>query len=250
MWSRVRRTPCRLRSVACGLASVCSTSLRWRSTTSSVQCISYQTSCPLLTRSPLRYSKGDIYYRSIYYGVLQQVASREAFSSYFQRGLHNTISEEAALDDTEVSSYRPISNLMVLSKLVERLVERQLMTYLSFYDLLPSLQSVFRPGNSTETAVLRVLSDILLAADRGDVSAIVLLDIWRQRLTPSINRSCCSCCSQRLLPATLPIDGFSHTCPVVNSVFGVLPLGHLLPTCYAACHRDLCEDRSCLSSTE
>jgi len=105
------------------------------------------------------------------------VASREAFSSYFQRGLHNTISEEAALDDTEVSSYRPISNLMVLSKLVERLVERQLMTYLSFYDLLPSLQSVFRPGNSTETAVLRVLSDILLAADRGDVSAIVLLDI-------------------------------------------------------------------------
>jgi len=51
------------------------------------------------------------------------------------------------------------------------------MTYLSFYDLLPSLQSGFRPGHFTETAVLRVLSDILLAADRGDVSAFVLLDM-------------------------------------------------------------------------
>jgi len=83
------------------------------------------------------------------------------------------------LDDTDVSSYRPISNLTVLSELLERFVAcaRQLMRYLSFFDLLPFLQSGFRPGHSTETAVLRVLSGILLAADRGDVSALVLLDM-------------------------------------------------------------------------
>jgi len=51
------------------------------------------------------------------------------------------------------------------------------MRYPSSFDLLPSLQSGFRPGHSTETAVLRVLSDILLAADRGDVSALDLLDM-------------------------------------------------------------------------
>ena len=38
-------------------------------------------------------------------------------------------------------------------------------------------QSGFRAGHSTETAVLRVLSDIILAVDRGDVAALVLLDL-------------------------------------------------------------------------
>ena len=33
------------------------------------------------------------------------------------------------------------------------------------------------PGHSTETAVLRVLSDILQTVDRGDLAALVLLDL-------------------------------------------------------------------------
>jgi len=65
----------------------------------------------------------------------------------------------------------------VLSKLLERLVVRQLMDYLQSTDLLPANQSGFRPGHSTETAVLRVLSDILLAVDRGDVAALILLNL-------------------------------------------------------------------------
>jgi len=51
------------------------------------------------------------------------------------------------------------------------------MQYLSSADLLPSLQSGFRPGHSTETAVLRVLSDILQAVDCGDSAALILLDL-------------------------------------------------------------------------
>ena len=50
------------------------------------------------------------------------------------------------------------------------------MDYLSSADL-PPLQSGFRPGHSTETDVLRVLSDILQAVDRGDLAALVLLDL-------------------------------------------------------------------------
>jgi len=64
-----------------------------------------------------------------------------------------------------------------MSKLLERFVARQLIDYLSFADLLPSLQSGFRPGHSTETAVLSVLSDILQAVDRGDSAALILLDL-------------------------------------------------------------------------
>jgi hypothetical protein len=81
------------------------------------------------------------------------------------------------LHDSDVRSYRPISNLTVVSKLLERLVARQLIAYLKQHDLLPRLQSAYRSGHSTETAVLRVLSDILLAIDSGDVAVLAMLDL-------------------------------------------------------------------------
>jgi len=59
---------------------------------------------------------------------------------------------------------------------LERLVAQQLQHYLYTAGLLPMLQSSFRPLHSTETALLRVLSDILAAVDNGDLAAPVLLD--------------------------------------------------------------------------
>ena len=56
-----------------------------------------------------------------------------------------------------------------------RIVAQQLNDFLKSSDLLSSLQSGFRSGSSTETAVLCVLSDLLEAVDRGDVAALVLL---------------------------------------------------------------------------
>ena len=53
-----------------------------------------------------------------------------------------------------------------MSKL-ERLVARQLLCYLTKSQLLPELQSAYRAKHSTETAVLKVLSDILQALDTG-----------------------------------------------------------------------------------
>ena len=73
-------------------------------------------------------------------------------------------------------SYRPISNLSVISKLLERLVCKHLVKYLKDNDLLPDLQSAYRAHHSTETAVLKVLSDIL-ALDTGDLAVLTLLDL-------------------------------------------------------------------------
>jgi len=62
------------------------------------------------------------------------------------------------------------TNLSVVSKLLERLVTQQLTTY-----LLPDLQSAYRAHHSTETAVLKVVGDILLALNSGNVALLSLL---------------------------------------------------------------------------
>jgi len=78
------------------------------------------------------------------------------------------------MDPTDVRSHRPISNLSVISKLLERLVARQLLAHLISTGLLPRLKLAYRTNHSTETAVLKFLSDILLAIVTGDLSALVL----------------------------------------------------------------------------
>ena len=45
------------------------------------------------------------------------------------------------------------------------------------FHMYPRLQSAYRANHSTETAMLKVLSHILLAIDSGDLSALVLLDL-------------------------------------------------------------------------
>ena len=97
--------------------------------------------------------------------------------STFKSAYITPLLKKADLNPAEASSYRPISNLSVLSKLLERLVAKQLVRYLKDNDLLPRLQSAYRSNNSTETAVLKVLADILLALDSGDLAALVLLDL-------------------------------------------------------------------------
>jgi len=87
------------------------------------------------------------------------------------------IVKKADMDPTDTKSFRPISNLSVLSKLLERLVCKQLVTYLKDNRLLPDLQSAHRTHHSTETAVLKVISDILFALDAGNLTLLTLLDL-------------------------------------------------------------------------
>ena len=97
--------------------------------------------------------------------------------SSFKAAYITPLLKKVGMDPDDVSSYRPISNLSVTSKLLERLVAKQLVDYLTVSELLPKLQSAYRAHHSTETAVVKVLSDILQALDSGNLAVLTLLNL-------------------------------------------------------------------------
>ena len=75
------------------------------------------------------------------------------------------------------SNYRPVSNLPFVGKVIEKVVIQQQMEHIHNHALFPVHQSAYQPGHSTETALVKVMSDILMAMDRQEVTILVLLDL-------------------------------------------------------------------------
>jgi len=76
-----------------------------------------------------------------------------------------------------LKNYRPVSNIPFISKVIERVVTKQLTNYICEYNLGDRSQSAYKCGHSTETALLKVKSDIDMALDNGDGVILVLLDL-------------------------------------------------------------------------
>ena len=85
--------------------------------------------------------------------------------------------KKPGLDSSDLKNYRPVSNLPLLSKVLERLVLKQLLSHLAQNDLNEMFQSAYRKHHSTETAILRVCNDFLKEADDRKVNLLVLLDL-------------------------------------------------------------------------
>jgi len=85
--------------------------------------------------------------------------------------------KKSGLDCTDNNNYRPVSNLSFISKLLEKIVASQLTAHLESNKLLPTSQSAYRRFHSTETALLKVFSDLSKAVDDGNICLLGLLDL-------------------------------------------------------------------------
>lgn len=74
------------------------------------------------------------------------------------------------------SDTRPIANLCEFSKLLERLVHKQIVKYLDEHNIMDPFQSGYRKKYSTQTALLKLCHDIRKAADNRHVTILVLFD--------------------------------------------------------------------------
>lgn len=81
------------------------------------------------------------------------------------------------VDYTEVKNYWPVSNLPYLSKLLERVINDQTVTHLRANGLMPTDQSTYRKGHSTETSLLHLQNDIVEEIANGRLALLSLLDL-------------------------------------------------------------------------
>ena len=81
------------------------------------------------------------------------------------------------LDPEQLSSYRPISNLVFLSKLFEKRIHIQLVERVMVSGLLDNNQSAYIFGASTETALLKTSNDICKFLDMNNYLILIGLDL-------------------------------------------------------------------------
>ena len=95
----------------------------------------------------------------------------------FKKAVVTPLLKKQSLDPDVLGNYRPVSNLSLISKILEKVVAKRLSSHKTSESLYEPFQSAYRAGHSTETAVVRVQNDILEAIDSGKCVFLVLLDL-------------------------------------------------------------------------
>ena len=85
--------------------------------------------------------------------------------------------KKPTLDTSHLKNYRPVSNLTFTGKIIERLVLSRLNGHISNNNLSEDHQSAYKLHHSTETALLKVHSDISGYLDQSKAVLLVLLDL-------------------------------------------------------------------------
>ena len=70
----------------------------------------------------------------------------------------NALLKKIGMALQEKSSFRPVSNLTFLAKLVEKCMLSQFNTHCRLFNLLPSYQSAYREHHSCETSLIKLVN--------------------------------------------------------------------------------------------
>ena len=81
------------------------------------------------------------------------------------------------MNASQLKSYRPVSNLPFLSKLLEIAIYSQLQAFIDANSASPAHQSAYRKHHSSQAALIKVYDDLLKDIDNGQMSALSFLDL-------------------------------------------------------------------------
>ena len=97
------------------------------------------------------------------------------FPQNWKHALIKAIHKKGEVNDP--SNHRPISLLPVTSKILEKIIARQLLDYLEEANLINDCQYAYRRKTSTEDALLKISELVYKAIDQNNLSLLVLLDL-------------------------------------------------------------------------
>jgi hypothetical protein len=127
--------------------------------------------------------------------------------------------KKANLEPNTLKNYRPVSTLLFISKILEKVVNSRIEDHLTLNNLHEERQSAYRQFHSTESALLKAQTDILQSLHQNDVTILVMLVL--------------SAAFDTICHATL-LHRLQH-------VFGITckPLGWI-PSYLSDCHQSVC----------
>ena len=87
------------------------------------------------------------------------------------------ILKKNGLDPEVLKNYRPVSDIVVISKLIEKVVLRRLYSHERSNGLQCHHQHGYKKFHSTETLLLSVVNDVLIGFDKNSGTILILLDL-------------------------------------------------------------------------
>ena len=103
--------------------------------------------------------------------------SEGCFPLHFKSALLSLLSKKPAPNRDDMKTYRRVSKLSFISKILEKAVASRLNAHINSSHTSNDYQSTYRKLYSTETSLLKIHNDILSSMDDGRVTAFTLLDL-------------------------------------------------------------------------
>ena len=100
----------------------------------------------------------------------------------------NPLLKDFHLDHLVHGNFRPVSHLQFVSKLIERVVAKRLKSHMQSNNLETDNQYGYKKGHSTETILVKITNDILIASDKKTATVLLLLDLSAAFDTVDIDR--------------------------------------------------------------
>ena len=122
-------------------------------------------------------SLAAIFNMSITKGILPDDWKQATISPIYKEG-----------SKTDPNNYRPISILSSVSKIIEKIVFKQICDNLNSNEIVNKFQSGFRPLHSTVTALLDATNNWYLNIDDGQINAVLFLDL-KKAFSDTVNHS-------------------------------------------------------------